>query len=311
MAAIARVARQEPETARDLPGHGAGLSHTPAILSIDDDVGTREVIHWALTLAGMDVKTADSAAEGLALARQRRFELMLVDQRLPDIQGTELIRMMHNERLTWPFVLISGFLTTAITVEAMKLGAIDVIEKPLDIDDLVPIVCNALEDVRTGERTRAIRAHDRPDSGLVHESHVWHDMRPGSAAERWALHVLKACESARDLKTIEDWAAYIGVSYSSLRESCHVLGISARDARDFMRVLRAVLKCRRHRCSPEVLLDVSDGRTLEKLLRQAGLSSDSVDTATPHRFLRDQHFISRENAGLRILTLFLLQRCHL
>jgi ActR/RegA family two-component response regulator len=309
MTAVARADRRDGEVS-DLPRPSASLNRTPAILSIDDDAGTRDVIHWALTLAGMDVRTADSAEEGLALARQRGFDLMLVDQRLPDIPGIDLIRIMRHEGLMWPFVLVSAFLTTAITVEAMKLGAIDVIEKPLDVDHLVPIVCAALEGIRAGDSTLSVRGPNRAEGETHGEGHIWDDVRPGSAAERWALHVLKACESMRDLKTIEDWAAYIGVSYSSLRESCHVLGVSPHDARDLMRVLRAVLKSRRHHCSPEVLLDVSDGRTLEKLLRRAALSGDVADAVTPQRFLRDQHFISRENAGLRILMLFLSQRRH-
>lgn len=280
----------------------------PAILSVDDDLGTREVVIWALTLAGMEVTSADSAAEALAAARERRFQLMLIDQRLPDIHGTQLIRILRSEGVLSPFVLVSGFLTTAITVEAMKLGAVDVVEKPVDVDDLVPLVCNALDRPGTVAQPRASIRHERQANAPHHEAHGWDDVRPGSAAERWALHVLKACESPKDLKTIEDWAECIGVSYTSLRESCHVLGIPAREARDLMRVLRAIIKSQRHRCSPEVLLDISDGRTLEKLLRQAGLAGDAVHTATPHQFLRDQHFVSRENAGLRILLLLLSQQ---
>ena len=283
---------------------------TPAaILSVDDDLGTREVMLWALTLAGMDVKTVDSAMEALAITRERRFDLMLIDQRLPDLHGTELIRIMRTEGVIWPFVLVSGFLTTAITVEAMKLGAIDVVEKPLDVDDLVPLVCNALDNLHAMGPSHLAHRHERW-SVAHHDVQGRDDARPGSAAERWALHVVKACESTTDLKTIEDWAECIGVSYTSLRESCHVLGIPARAARDLMRVLRAIIKSRRHRCSPAVLLDVSDGRTLEKLLRQAGLAGELAHTATPHQFLRDQHFVPRDNAGLRILMLLLSQqRC--
>jgi DNA-binding response OmpR family regulator len=278
----------------------------PAILSVDDDLGSREVVLWALTLAGMDVRTVDSAMEALAAARERRFQLMLIDQRLPDIDGTQLIRIMRSEGVISPFLLVSGFLTTAITVEAMKLGAIDVLEKPVDVDDLVPVVCNALEHQYSVEQPNV--RHHAPPAVAHRDGRGTDDMRPGSAAERWALHVLKAAESPKDLKTIEDWAECVGVSYTSLRESCHVLGIPAREARDLMRVLRAVIKSRRHHCSPEVLLDVSDGRTLEKLLRQAGLTGEAAHRATPHQFLRDQHFVPRDNAGVRILLLRLAQQ---
>ena len=307
MAANAGLGRWNRSESKDQPRPIAELNRTPIILTIDDDRGTCETVHWALTLVGIDVSAADSAAEGLTLARQHEFDLMLVDQRLPDIPGIELVRILRSEGLPWPFVLVSGFLTTAITVEAMKLGALDVIEKPVDIDDLVPLVCNVLGYAGAGDRTAAERTADPPG----HDAHLttqWDGMRPGSAAERWALHVLKACESTRDLKTIEDWAAYIGVSYSSLRESCHVLDIPPHDARDFMRALRAVVHSRRHCCTPAVLLDISDRRTLEKLLQRAGLRGDTAEAASPHRFLRDQNFISRDNAGLRVVMLYLMHQ---
>jgi DNA-binding response OmpR family regulator len=280
-----------------------------AILSVDDDPATREVVNWALSLAGLDVETASSGAEALSRARQIRFDLMLVDQQLPDMRGTDLIRTLRNEMRPPRFVLVSGFLTTAITVEAMKLGAVDVMEKPVDIDDLVPVVCDALRDSAARGYTRAVSR--RVDSQRVHGTHpraARDNVRPGSAAERWAMHVLRACESTRDLKTLEDWASFAGVSYSSLRECCHLLGIPPHDARDLTRVLRAVLESRRHHCSPEVLLDVSDGRTLEKLVRRAGFSSGAGAGVTPEQFLRDQRFVAPENAGLRILGFLLARR---
>ena len=70
-------------------------------------------------------------------------------------------------------------------------------------------------------------------------------------------------------------------------------------------MLRVVLKSRTHRCSPEVMLDVSDGRTLEKLMRRAGLDRSCTNNLTPEQFLHRQHFVAQENAALRILNLLL------
>ena len=265
----------------------------PAILSIDDDSSTCEIVNWALSLVGLDVETANSGAEGLAAARLAHFDLMLVDQLLPDMRGTDVVRTLRNESRASPFVLVSGFLTTAITVEAMKLGAVGVMEKPVEIDELVPAVYEALHDSRVGEHL----------TDSAQGTMAWETLRPGSVAERWALHVLKGCESTKDLRTIEDWAFFIGVSYSSLRESCHLLGIQAHDARDLMRMLRVVLRCGTHRCSPEVMLDVSDGRTLDKLMRRAGFDRANAGSFTPEQFLLHQHFVSQEHAALRILSL--------
>ena len=130
--------------------------------------------------------------------------------------------------------------------------------------------------------------------------------RPGSVAERWARLVLKGCESPGDLRTLEDWATFAGVSYSSLRESCHLIGIQPHDARDLARVVRAVVRARRIGCSPEVLLDVSDSRTLSKLLARAGLGGDvRARGMTAAQLLDAQRFVPAHNAGLRVLALLL------
>jgi DNA-binding response OmpR family regulator len=291
----------EAESHRDAIG---GTRQRPLILAIDDDPGTLEIVGWALSLAGFDVACAHSGAEGLALASMNRFDLALVDLRLPDMMGTDVIRRLREGTNELRFVLVSGFLTTAITVEAMKLGAVDVIEKPVMIDDLVRVVCGGLEDAtadtESGSRegsyclsTTATRSTSRIG-------------RPGSVAERWARLVLKVCESPGDLKTLEDWATFAGVSYSSLRESCHLIGIRPHDARDLARVVRAVVRARRIDCSPEVLLDVSDSRTLSKLLARAGLGGEArAGGMTAAQLLDAQRFVPAHNAGLRVLALLL------
>ena len=252
---------------------------SPAILIIDDDLGTRDLLSLALRRAGFAVRTASSGAEGLASARSGAFDLLLVDLRLPDMLGTEIVRRLRADARRMPFVLISGFLTIATTVEAMRLGAVHVMEKPVDIDNLLSVVRGAVT-----------TATPRPAS--VH---------PRSAAQRWALHVLKMCESDGDLRTIEDWASFVGVSYTSLCESCRLLGIRPHDARDLSRMLRAVLKSATDRCRPEAVLDISDRRTLIGLLARAGLAGAPPGTISAEEFLDRQRFVPPDNEGLHAL----------
>lgn len=280
---------------------------TPSVLIVDNDTDSLKMLRPALTVAGTDLTIAGSGWEGLASARRGSFALMLVEQRLPDLLGISLVRMMRDDGVTSPFVLVGRELTTPVTVEAMRLGALDVMDKPVKVDHVVKLVFQALS-VADSKGTGAV-PHPGPAGGdsTIDAQDAGDHPCPGSAAERWAWHVLKACESTKDLKTIEEWAAYIGVSYSSLRESCRVVGVRAHDARDLMRVLRAVLKANRHHCSPQVLLNVSDVRTLDKLLRRAGLRGHTGDPVTARMFLRDQQFMSRDNAGLRVLILLCYQ----
>jgi hypothetical protein len=123
---------------------------------------------------------------------------------------------------------------------------------------------------------------------------------PRSTAERWAVRVFKAAQADGDLKTIADWATFVGVSYSSLCESCRLLGIRPHDARDFMRMLRALIQSRATGCQPEALLDVSDRRTLNRLISRAGFGG-RVSVSSIDDYLRGQRFVDGRNEGLAAL----------
>jgi DNA-binding NtrC family response regulator len=183
----------------------------PSLLIVDDDLGTRETFGTAFTLAGVNVHTTDSGSNALAVTKAQNFDLMLLDFRMPDMNGTEVVRRLRAEGRAMPFVLMTAFSTVELAVDAMKLGALDVLEKPLGIDDLVarilPLVRRPVrERTRVGSDVAALATAARPRSG----------------AERWAAHVVRACDSAEDLKTIGEWARFVGISYSSLCESCRL-----------------------------------------------------------------------------------------
>jgi DNA-binding response OmpR family regulator len=270
-------------------------THAKSVLIVDDDLGTRETFQRALTMTGeYSVETAASGREGLSLARERDFDLLLLDLQLPDVSGTTLLRALADDGRSLPTILVSAFLDVATTVQAMRLGACDVLEKPIDVDELLQVVRDA---------TSSASPHPpvAPGDRFSRE--------PGSAAERWASHVVKACDSERDLRTLQQWSRFVGVSYSSLRVSCRLVGVSPHDARDFMRMLRAILLSRRKRTPPELLLDVGDRRTLDALLRSAGLGPPgSNPDVTLEHFLAAQQFIPGGNAALRLVEKFLTRR---
>jgi hypothetical protein len=126
-----------------------------------------------------------------------------------------------------------------------------------------------------------------------------------SAAGRWARYVANGCTSEDDFKTLGSWARFIGVSCSSLCESCRMLGIRPRDARDFTRMLRALIHAGAHRCSPLVLLNVSDRRTLRKLLERSGLRNVPTVPESVDRFLEAQRLVPRDREEVRLLRMLL------
>jgi CheY-like chemotaxis protein len=274
-----------------------------SILVVDDDLGTRETFECGLRASGLRVRTAGGGAEGIVIARTAAFDLLLVDLEMPDMRGTDMVRALQRETRASRFVLMSAFLTTHVTVDAMRLGALDVVEKPICVDDLPALICAALRPSSGTSGAEAPSQTGRQTAPIPRLAEVSKTSNLGCSAERWAAHVIEGCYSRNDLKTLELWASCAGVSYTSLRDSCRSLGIRPLDARDLMRVLRAVILSSRHGCSPEVLLDVSDKRTLDGLLERGGLTSVLKGSASPSidDVFERQRFVRNDNIAVRLL----------
>jgi hypothetical protein len=128
-------------------------------------------------------------------------------------------------------------------------------------------------------------------------------LQPTSLAERWADYVFRGCKSDKDLKTIDIWARQVAVSYTSLCETCRLIGIQPRQARDFTRILRAITRSSFDSLQIASLLDVSDRRTLESILTNAGFPQHMryPQPISILAFIDNQRFISRANVGIRII----------
>ena len=282
------------------PGHNAITKGTGiSVLVIDDDLGTRETFEWTLRTSGFKVATACCGGEAIALASSKNFDLLLLDWDLRDMSGTDVIRRLRSTgKACTRFVLMSGLLTTEITVDAMRLGATNVLEKPISVDDLDDLVRASVSAAAHPEMIGPLPEREPSSSGFT-ESNGVDAGPPASTAERWVRHALKACESATDLKTIEQWAVCAGVSYTTLRETCRLVRMRPYDARDLVRVLRAVIWAPREGCAPDMLLDVGEQRTLRNLLKRAGLEPATI--VSLDTFFERQRFVPSDNRAVRLL----------
>lgn len=122
-------------------------------------------------------------------------------------------------------------------------------------------------------------------------------------AERWASYVLAACKSERDPRTLAIWARQVGVSYTMLCESCRLIDVQPRQARDFTRVLRIMLMPESDVRKLASFLDISEKRTLDSILQKAGFGQFATFSRdiSVESFLDNQQFIARENPGFIIL----------
>ncbi len=111
----------------------------PLILLIDDDPFQQRLVEQILTAQPFELICAGSGAEGLAVLRKRRPDLVLMDYALPDINGIEATRRLKGvaQFSEIPVVMITGNSEKAVVVESLKAGAADFIVKPLDKDRLL------------------------------------------------------------------------------------------------------------------------------------------------------------------------------
>jgi len=115
------------------------------ILLVDDEAGMREGCRRVLTPQGHSVDTAANVTSALELIRQAHYDLVLVDVMMPDGNGIDLIQPIHERDPDTICIVITGYATVEMAVEAVKQGAYDFLSKPFTSDQLIFAVNQGLE----------------------------------------------------------------------------------------------------------------------------------------------------------------------
>ena len=111
-----------------------------AILIIDDEKNIRLTLSQALKTLGGEVDDAASGEEGLERLKAKEFGLILLDLKMPGMNGIEVLRRVREIRPDIPVVILTAYGTVESAVEAMKLGAADFIQKPFTPDEIRDLV---------------------------------------------------------------------------------------------------------------------------------------------------------------------------
>ncbi|MFH1034892.1 MAG: sigma-54 dependent transcriptional regulator [Pseudomonadota bacterium] len=106
------------------------------ILVIDDDGTMRDACREILTRSGHDVELAESGGQGLALLSRWAYDVILLDLRMPDLDGMTVLRQIREQDAEALVIVITGHGSIGTAVEAMKLGAFDFLPKPFSPDEL-------------------------------------------------------------------------------------------------------------------------------------------------------------------------------
>ena len=119
-----------------------------SILIVDDDESIRKTLAAILEEKGYFVETADTGKTGIANSKTKAFNLALIDIRLPDMEGTQLLNQLGHTEPEMAKVIITGYPSLQNAVEALNQGADAYIIKPLDIDSALAIVERLLKKQR-------------------------------------------------------------------------------------------------------------------------------------------------------------------
>jgi FixJ family two-component response regulator len=124
------------------------------VFIVDDDVQTLRAFARILHVEGFEVDTFHSASEFLKHPPSDVPSCLVLDLRLPEIDGLQLQQLMRNGRVDIPIIFISGYGDVPSTASAMRFGAVDFLEKPVEGARLLDAVSNAvaLDAVRRGRR---------------------------------------------------------------------------------------------------------------------------------------------------------------
>jgi DNA-binding NtrC family response regulator len=129
------------------------------ILLVDDEKEFLTVMSERMTARGMDVTTADSAQEALQQVESGTYDAIVLDLKMPGMDGIETLKAIKMRNPTLQVILLTGHATLEKGVEAMKLGAMDFVEKPADLNTLT-------EKIRTAQARKMVLVAKQTETKL-------------------------------------------------------------------------------------------------------------------------------------------------
>ena len=115
------------------------------LLIVDDETRFLHAIAQRLTKRGFDVRTAENGEEAIGLARGEKFDLALLDLRMPGMDGGELLRILKEEHQFLEAIILTGHGSLESAVELTRSGAFSYLPKPYELDKLIQVLKDAYQ----------------------------------------------------------------------------------------------------------------------------------------------------------------------
>lgn len=113
------------------------------LLIVDDDGKFLETISERLSIKDFDVTTASEGKQALKLAKRGKFDVAILDLKMPDMEGTEILRILKKKHSFLEVIMLTGYASIDSAVECTKLGAFGYLEKPYQFENLMEMLKEA------------------------------------------------------------------------------------------------------------------------------------------------------------------------
>ena len=186
------------------------------ILIVDDEKNVRMMYRAALETEGFEVVEAESGAQAVEDFAKAKFDVAVLDLRMPEMDGLELLQAMRDKNIRTPAVIITAYGDVPNAVKAMKLGAIDFLAKPVTPDQLRKLLTEVIE------RHILPAAQDRRVSALKYKSEP-------------SLHLLaaKRAINERDFELAREHLREVIRQNDRMTEAHNLLGVLFEMNKDF------------------------------------------------------------------------------
>src|SRR5215213_7654520 len=147
------------------------------VLVVDDETAIREAIRMTLEYEGYKIDEARSGQDALDKAVKTDFDAILLDIKMPVLDGIEVLENLKSQKVRSPVVMVSGHGDVHTAVECTKRGAFDFLEKPLNRDKLLLTVRNAVRQRSLEEENTGLKEKAEKEYQLVGEASSMRDLK--------------------------------------------------------------------------------------------------------------------------------------